>query len=78
MKFKQFLNEKGGVQPYIRTAWKIPNTIVYEKRRFVNSNTWQRVDKNHEIVKSSKSFSSYMKKLKEDDYYTPLFSIVLE
>jgi hypothetical protein len=69
------INDKGGVQPYIRAAWKIPNTIVYEKRRFVNSNTWQRVDKNHEIVKGSKSF---IKKLKEDDYYTPLISIVLE
>ncbi|MDR1984524.1 MAG: carboxypeptidase-like regulatory domain-containing protein [Prevotellaceae bacterium] len=70
------INEKGGVQPYIRAAWKIPNTVVYEKRRFINSNTWQRVDKNHEIVKGSKSFLSYI--LKEDDIYTPLISIVLE
>jgi hypothetical protein len=62
--------------PSIRVSWKIPNSIVYEKRRFMNSNNaWQKVDKDYDVVKWSKQ--SY-KDLKEDDFYTPLFSIVLE
>jgi hypothetical protein len=62
--------------PSMNVSWKIPNSIVYEKRKFLKSgNTWQKVDKDYDVVKWVKQ--SY-KDLKEDDFYTPLFSIVLE
>ncbi|MDR1552831.1 MAG: hypothetical protein LBS69_05145 [Prevotellaceae bacterium] len=70
---KASINDR--LEPNIRMSWKIPNTIVYEKRRFVNSNTWQRVDKNNRMVKDIKSLD---KSLDESSYYTPLISIVLE
>jgi hypothetical protein len=65
---------KYGILPSIRVSYKITNSIVYEKRKFINKN-WQRVDENYEFVKQIKSKD---KDLKEDDYYTPLISIVLE
>ncbi|MDR3286649.1 MAG: carboxypeptidase-like regulatory domain-containing protein [Prevotellaceae bacterium] len=70
------------ILPSVRVSWEIPNTIVYEKRKFRKSkNGWQRVDKDYDVLKglkqSYKDLKVY-KDLKEDEYYTPLFSIVLE
>ncbi|MDR1197800.1 MAG: carboxypeptidase-like regulatory domain-containing protein [Prevotellaceae bacterium] len=61
---------------FIRVSWKIPNSIVYEKKKFrYSDNNWHRIDKNNERIKEIKSLD---KNLKEDDFYTPLFSVVLE
>ncbi|MDR1197803.1 MAG: carboxypeptidase-like regulatory domain-containing protein [Prevotellaceae bacterium] len=75
MKFKKL---KMRVLPNIsiRVSWKISNSIVYEKKKFrYSDNNWHRIDKNNERIKEIKSLD---KDLKEDDFYTPLFSIVLE
>jgi hypothetical protein len=70
------INISEHILPSVHTSWKIKNSIVYEKRKFRNlGNNWQKVDKNNEIIKSAKKLN---KDLKEDEYYTPLFSIVLE
>ncbi|MDR1983985.1 MAG: carboxypeptidase-like regulatory domain-containing protein [Prevotellaceae bacterium] len=68
---------KERILPFIRTSWEIENSIVYEKRRFSKEYgyNWKKVDKNNEIIKSIKTID---KNLKEDAFYTPLISIVLE
>jgi hypothetical protein len=54
---------KTGIFSTVSVSYEIPNTIVYEKRKFSSSNqVWQRVNKDS----------------KENNIYTPLFSIVLE
>ncbi|MDR3287795.1 MAG: hypothetical protein LBT27_10190 [Prevotellaceae bacterium] len=70
------INIKEHIIPSIHVSWKIKNSIVYEKRKFLNSaNNWQRVDKNNEFVKNIKLLN---KELEADSFYTPLISIVLE
>ncbi|MDR1984523.1 MAG: hypothetical protein LBQ28_06850 [Prevotellaceae bacterium] len=61
----------------VRVSWEIENSISYEKLKFKKNygDNWQKVDKNYEEVKMIKTSN---KNLKEDAFYTPLFSIVLE
>ncbi|MDR1984522.1 MAG: hypothetical protein LBQ28_06845 [Prevotellaceae bacterium] len=65
------------ILPYISASYEINNSIVFEKRKFSKEYgyNWKKVDKNNEIIKNIKTID---KNLKEDAFYTPLISIVLE